>query len=211
MKVALLIGSCREGRQSHKIAYYLAHQLKQKEVHPDLIDLGQRTPIIARNSMAIFPGSPEDVEDIGRRVLAADGLIFITPEYHGSFSGVLKNTLDELGPEFCRKPIGVVTVSSGKMGGINAATQLQHVILSLGAFALPGKLLIPDVQTAFDESFQLINERTIKSANKFLTEYLWFVAALLEKRTRDQTILLNASLYNTSTGAVKALDPTEQK
>lgn len=169
MKVAILIGSVRPGRQSHKIAWYLEGRLQQQGICTDLIDLGNQST----EKSAVT------------RVQEAEALIFVTPEYHGSFSGVLKITLDEMGPECYQKPIGVVTVSSGKMGGINAAVQLQHVILSLGAYALPGKLLIPDVQTAFDDSFQLVNERTIKSANKFLSEYLWFASALLEKKARD--------------------------
>jgi NAD(P)H-dependent FMN reductase len=182
MKIAILIGSSRTGRQSHKIAYYLETQIRRRRVATDIIDLGKRRTVVCGDAPESSPCSVEEVPDISARVQEADALIFVTPEYHGSFSGILKNTLDNLGTEFYRKPIGVVTVSSGKMGGINASTQLQHVVLSLGAFALPNKLLVPEVTTAFDDFSQLINEKIIKAADKFLEDYIWFADALYEKK-----------------------------
>lgn len=172
MKIAILIGSSRIGRQSHKIAYYLDRRIRQRGLYVDVIDLGK------------------EVHDLSERVHRADALIFVTPEYHGSFSGVLKNTLDNLGREFYRKPIGVVTVSSGKMGGLAAVAQLQHVILSIGAFALPTKLLVPDVQTAFDDHFELVHERTSKSALKFIDEYLWLTEAVYDKKDKERVVEL---------------------
>ena len=185
MKIAILIGSSRIGRQSHKIAHYLERQMRQRGLFVDIIDLGKRTSFIPAETANPYPGLWEEVHDLSERVQRADSLVFVTPEYHGSFSGVLKNTLDSLGREFLRKPIGVVTVSSGKMGGLAAVAQLQHVILSLGAFALPTKLLIPDVQTAFDEDFELVHERTIKSATKFIDEYLWLTEAVRDKKHKE--------------------------
>lgn len=190
MKVAILLGSNRVGRQSHKIAYYLETQIMQKGVHADLIDLGAKNKLTPGDTDP-FLGMGEDQHAISTRVQQADAMIFVTPEYHGSFSGVLKVTLDNLGTEFYRKPIGVVTVSSGKMGGLSASAQLQHVILSLGAYALPTKLLIPDVQTSFDDSFQITNERTLKSAHKFLDEFFWFSTAIHEKKHKEHQLTLN--------------------
>ncbi len=145
MKVAILLGSLRIGRQSHKIARYLKTRLHEKDVIADLIDLAENPLPI----MKIHPQHPPEAQQISVRLQEADALLFVTPEYHGSFSGVLKNAIDYFWEEFQKKPIGVVTVSAGKMGGINASTQLQHVILSLGAFALPTKLLVPEIQTVF--------------------------------------------------------------
>jgi hypothetical protein len=77
------------------------------------------------------------------------------------------------------------------MGGLAAAVHLQSVILHIGAYALPHKLLIPDVQNAFDDSFQLINERTLKSAKKFLDEYFWLAEAVCTKAALKKPISCN--------------------
>jgi NAD(P)H-dependent FMN reductase len=193
MKIAILIGSSRVGRQSHKIAYYLENQFINRGVVVDLIDLG-KTPTVTAGLVEPVEVDWDELSDTSARVQQADALIFVTPEYHGSFSGVLKNTLDNMGREFYRKPIGAVTVSSGKMGGLCAVAQLQHVILSLGAFALPSKLLVPDVQTSFDDSFQLLNERTLRSAEKFIEDYLWLAEAVCDRKHKERSLQLKPSL-----------------
>ncbi|WP_211302030.1 NADPH-dependent FMN reductase [Chitinophaga niastensis] len=182
MKVAILLGSIRKGRQSHKIAHYLQNKLQEKGLTVDLIDLLENPLPMLEERVGMHPALPEEVQLLSNRLHAADALIFVTPEYHGSFSGVLKNTLDYFNSEFTKKPVGVVTVSAGKMGGINAANQLQQVILSIGAFALPTKLLVPEVYGAFNDSFELTSEYTIKSANKFIADYCWLAEAIYQKK-----------------------------
>lgn len=190
MKIAILLGSVRKERQSHKIAHYLQTRLQEKGIIADLIDLAEN-PLPIKD---IHPQLPPEVQPISDRLREADALLFVTPEYHGSFSGVIKNAIDYFWVEFQKKPIGVVTVASGKMGGINASTQLQHVILSVGAFALPTKLLVSEVQTAFDDSYQPVKEGLINSVNKFLDEYLWLADAVYQKKSENRQVALGQSL-----------------
>jgi len=178
MKVTIVLGSARQGRQSHKIAHYLQQQLAARTVETDLIDLAEDRLPLLEDSLGI----EGLIQKIGARLAAADALLFVTPEYHGSFSGVLKNALDYFWAEFQRKPIGVATVSSGRLGGINASTQLQHVILSLGAYPLPLKLLVPEIHNAFEVSSNQLNDTITESARKFLNEFLWFAEAIADKK-----------------------------
>ncbi len=186
MNTAILLGAVRQGRQSHRAAYYLEKRLKQQRVNIDLIDL-------AKHPLPVF-GSPESdgsstrktVADIGMRLEQADAFILVTPEYHGSFSGALKNTLDYYWSEFRKKPVGVVFGSSGRMAGINAATQLQHVILSLGAFPLPSKFLISNINHAFNDLYEPQLEQIDTRAGKFLNEFLWFAGALYQKKRGEK-------------------------
>lgn len=182
MKVTILLGSVREERQSHRLAYYLQNKLLAKGTETALIDLMQQAlPIFGQRG-----GDEKNVEPIRQSLAASDALLFVTPEYHGSFSGVLKNALDYYWPEFSKKTIAVAAASGGKMGGINASTQLQHVILSLGAYPLPLKLLIPEIHKAFDDTFTPMNESVAKSTDSFLTEFLWFAEAILRQREKDR-------------------------
>jgi azobenzene reductase len=182
MEVAILLGSVRKGRQSHKVAYYLQHLLEKRNLGTELIDLSEDSlPIFGEQSVQSVQVD-KVIRDIGERLGRADAIVLVTPEYHGSFSGALKNALDYYWEEFQKKPIGVVTVSAGRMGGINASTQLQHVILSLGGYPLPLKLLVPEVQTAFDTGLLPTRDGIAKSAIKFLDEFTWFAEAITEKK-----------------------------
>ncbi len=186
MKVTLLLGSVRSERQSHQVANYLENMLQKRGIATDLIDLAQEPlPIYGSREEQASTFMPL-IEAIGQRLQEADALLLITPEYHGSFSGALKNALDYYWVQFRKKPIGVVATSSGKMGGINASSQLQHVILSVGAFPLPFKLLVPEVHLAFPESLVQPRETVVRNAQHFLEEFLWFAQAMVEAKNIAQ-------------------------
>ncbi|MEX1267614.1 MAG: NADPH-dependent FMN reductase [Balneolaceae bacterium] len=184
MKIAILLGSVRMGRQTHKAAYYLADKLENRNIEADLLDLAE-IPLPVMGGQANETETEENISIISSLLNDADALILVTPEYHGSFSGVLKNALDHFTPEFRKKPVGVVAASAGRMAGINASTQLQHVILSMGAYPMPLKLLVPGIHEAFDEEFIPRNEKIVTSAEKFLDEFIWFAEALHLKKTEE--------------------------
>src|SRR5580704_19109514 len=64
---------------------------------------------------------PKDVVRLCEEVKRAEGILLATPEYHGGYSGVLKNALDLMGfDEFEGKMVGLVGISAGAMGGFAA-------------------------------------------------------------------------------------------
>lgn len=178
MRVAIILGSIRTGRQTHKIAYYLQNQLQHRDIQVEMIDLVQNQLPMMEERMGRNTTQPDVIEEVSLKLKQCDAMILVSPEYHGSYTGVLKNMLDYYWGEFNRKPVGVVTTGSGKMGGINASLQLQHLVLSMGSFPLPVKLLVPEIQHAFDEQFNPQNEQVVKATERFLNEFLWFAGAI---------------------------------
>jgi len=93
-----------------------------------------------------------DFERLSSQVKKADGVILGTPEYHGSFSGVLKNALDLMGfDEFESKMIGLVGVSGGGMGAFDALNSLRNVGRALHAWVVPEQTAVPEAWKVFDE------------------------------------------------------------
>ncbi|MEO0471661.1 MAG: NAD(P)H-dependent oxidoreductase, partial [Bacteroidota bacterium] len=138
MNIAIISGSVRSGRHSHKVATYLHQQLSLRDgIKVDLMDLHTWQLPILENRWKKLDNPPSNLVNFSASLQTADGLIFVSPEYHGSYTGVLKNAVDHYWHEFHRKPIGVVATGSGKFGGINASTEMQQLILSLGAFPMP--------------------------------------------------------------------------
>ncbi|SRR5215204_1017860 len=179
MKCAIILGSIRIGRQSHRIAYYLERKLRERGIDVVMVDLAEHPLPMMEEDNGRLRSPADDISIIGAQLKEADSMILVSPEYHGSFSGVLKNALDFYWAEFKKKPIGVVTTGSGKMGGINASTQMQHVVLSLGAYPLPTKLLIPEIQYAFNDQYEPLREDIIKNTDRFLNEFTWFANAIV--------------------------------
>lgn len=89
-------------------------------------------------------------------VKAAQGVILGTPEYHASFSGVLKYALDLMGfEEFEGKMIGLIGVAGGKMGAANSLTSLRAVGRSLHAWVVPKQVSVSEAWRKFDQSGNL--------------------------------------------------------
>ena len=150
-----------------------------------MIDLAEHPLPMMEEDNGRLRSPADDISIIGTQLKEADSMILVSPEYHGSFSGVLKNALDFYWAEFKKKPIGVVTTGSGKMGGINASTQMQHVVLSLGAYPLPTKLLIAEIQHAFNDQYEPLREDIVKNTDRFINEFSWFAHAIIKAKAEQ--------------------------
>ncbi len=117
------------------------------------------------------------MQEVSAAIAQSDGLVIVSPEHNGSYSGALKNTMDYFYKEYFRKPFGIVAVSAGMLGGINAAKSLQHYALTLNGIVLPNALLTPKVQTLFQDG-QLIDAGYGTRLDKFLTDFLWLAQAI---------------------------------
>ena len=122
---------------------------------------------------ASYAHKPPAMHELQRRVLAARGLHVVTPEYNGSFPGVLKLFIDMLKfPEsFDRKPVAFVGESAGLWGGLRAVEQLQLIFGYRNAHVYPDRVFIPGINQKLDTSGRLtdpaIDERLAKQAAGF--------------------------------------------
>lgn len=78
----------------------------------------------------------ESVKRLKSEIVAAQALLFITPEYNRSIPGVLKNALDHASRPYGQnawagKPGGVIGVSMGALGTSMAQQHLRNVLAYL--------------------------------------------------------------------------------
>lgn len=96
---------------------------------------------------------PRDVFRLRADVGRAQGIILGTPEYHGGVSGVLKNALDLMGfNEFEGKMIGLIGVSGGTVGAVDALNSLRNIGRALHAWVIPEQTIVREAWNAFDEA-----------------------------------------------------------
>jgi NAD(P)H-dependent FMN reductase len=133
-RIMVVIGSVRPGRLGLPIAEWVVEDLSRRDgIEVDLADLAEidlplmnepNHPILRRYTL-------EHTTQWSERVEAADGFVFVTPEYNHSFSPALKNALDYLHHEWRRKPVAFVSY-----GGVSAGTRgviaLKPVVAGLG-------------------------------------------------------------------------------
>ncbi|MBB5213010.1 NADPH-dependent FMN reductase [Microbulbifer hydrolyticus] len=112
-------------------------------------------------------GIPEAVEALQQQVLEADAILFSTPEYNYSVSGVLKNAIDWLSrvdPQpFADKPVAVMSASMSAFGGARAQYDLRRSLIYLDAhFVNKPEVMISFAHKKFDDSGALTDEDTRK-------------------------------------------------
>lgn len=89
-----------------------------------------------------------------QEVKDATAVILATPEYHGSFSSVMKLVIENLGfpSVLAGKPVGLLDVAAGSIGAIKSLEQLRSVCSHIGAIVLPLPISVPNVRKVFDSS-----------------------------------------------------------
>ncbi|MFQ5911600.1 MAG: NADPH-dependent FMN reductase [Nitrospinota bacterium] len=150
IKVVGISGSLRKGSYTGLATETALRGAKEVGAQTQLIDLRQYHLIFC-DGKEDESSYPDDVFKLRREVQQAQGIILATPEYHGGFSGVLKNAMDLMGfDEFEGKMIGLVGVSGGKMGAFNALNSLRGIGRALHAWVIPVQASIPQAWEVFD-------------------------------------------------------------
>lgn len=104
--------------------------------------------------LPLYDGAPNQaVESFRAQMRAAHGVILATPEYHGGYSGVLKNALDWTGKEYFQdKPVGLIGVSAGSQGALGALGSLREIGRNLHAWVVPQQAAVSGSHRAFGEN-----------------------------------------------------------
>ncbi len=179
MKVTILLGSIREERKSHRLAYYLKNQMTEKEVTVNLIDL-KNYPLPVFGS-AISEEEGKAVEEISAVLKDSQAVIIVTPEYHSNISAALKNALEYCGMNLIGKVTGIASASATQFGGVHASNTLQITLLNLGAYPVSRRLLVPEIHLAFNQDNEPVRAEIKEQVEKFLNEMLSYANAIQNK------------------------------
>ena len=169
VKILGIAGSLRRG-SFNAAALRAAQQLAPEGMSIETFDIA---PIPVYNEDVRQQGFPSPVEDLRARIKAADGLLFVTPEYNYSIPGVLKNAIDWASrpPEqpFDGKPIGIMGASGGVLGTARAQYHLRQCFVFLNGMVMNRpEVMIPTAQNKFDADGKLTDQQT----KDFMTAHL---------------------------------------
>lgn len=173
--IEVIAGTNRPGSNSLKIAKTVVEIYGELGAEAGLLDLQDMPQEVFR------PGSykekPAAFHPFQERILAADGVHVVVPEYNGSFPGVLKYFVDMLKfPEsFEHRNVAYTGLAAGVWGGLRAVEQLQMVFSYRNAYNLPERVWIPSVHKVLNEDGTLGSEQYRERLQKQAREFIAFV------------------------------------
>jgi len=187
MKIAIIVGSVRQNRQSGGVAGYLAEMLKSKyQVDFEYLDLLDYNFPVMEERLRMTPDPKPAWLEFSQKLKSSDGILIVSPEYNGSYPGALKNVLDYFKPEYTGKVFALATVSDGQWGGINAAHHLQSWVIHVKGILSPQKLHVPNVGKLFDSEGAPSREDFVRHADVFIKDLLWLSRAIAEFRQKSE-------------------------
>jgi NAD(P)H-dependent FMN reductase len=156
-RVLAICGSLKKTSSTRKAVRIALEGARQAGAAVSLADLAGYELAFCTGSKAV-ESKGRDFLRLREEIRSAHGLIVATPEYHGSFSGVLKNALDLHDIEdFQGKVIGLVATAGGRQGAHGALTGLRGVFRALKAFVLPHDASLADSHKAFAEDGSVLD------------------------------------------------------
>lgn len=173
IRIVLISGSVRPGNFTGKaLALVTAEIRKHSDIAAEQIDpAGMNLPLPGMG------GGSADSARLREAVSVATGVILATPEYHGSFSSVIKLVIENLGfpSALAGKPVALLGVAAGQIGAIKALEGLSSVCTHVGAIVLPGPVSVANVNRMFDAQGNCLDagvEKHIRSLAVNLIDYI---------------------------------------
>jgi chromate reductase, NAD(P)H dehydrogenase (quinone) len=126
-------------------------------------------------------GFPAPVHKLADAIRAADGMIFVSPEYNYSIPGGLKNAIDWVSrlpnQPFAGKPIAIISATGGLLGGGRMQYDLRRCMIFLDALTLnKPEVFIGTAQNRIDDKTgQIKDEQTIGFIKQQLATFAKFI------------------------------------
>jgi chromate reductase len=173
IRIVVINGSVRPGNYTSMASAYVVDELCKhpkvsvEEVHPAELNLP-------------FPGTDPHspaTKKLQQIVAQATGVVLATPEYHGSFSSVMKLVIENLGfpSVLAGKPVALLGVAAGAIGAIKSLEHLRGVISHIGGIALPLPISIANVQKVFDRDGHVVEPSVEKMLRQSAASLLGYI------------------------------------
>lgn len=204
MKLVGIIGSTSELSYNRILLQFI----QQKFSHLFDLDLIEIKDLPIFNQSDDQTNSPV-IQDINRRILAADGVIISTAEHNHSIPAGLKSLLEWLSYKIHpleNKPVMIVGASYFTQGSSRAQLHLRQVLDAPGvnAIVMPGnEFLLGDVKKAFDAEGNLVDQGTVDFLTVCLNKFLRFIKVVSVLEKPEKPALPEEDLY-----ATKPIDTT---
>ncbi len=171
----IISSSVRPGRKGPLIGAWITEIAKQNGgFNVEFIDLGEiNLPMMNEAAHPRFKKyEHEHTKKWSAKIDEADALIFVTAEYDYNYPAPLRNAIEYLSQEWEYKACGLVSYG-GVSGGTRAVNSLKADLSTMKMVPLMDMVNFPFFTQNINEKGEfIVNETSVKAANKMLTELI---------------------------------------
>ncbi|MFE3449434.1 NADPH-dependent FMN reductase [Nonomuraea sp. NPDC059194] len=178
LRMAVIIGSTREGRVGDSIGrWFAAHAARRDDLDVSVLDLAGYT------FPSTFPAVPTPaMRAFSAAVATAEAFVVVTPEYNRSFPASLKQAIDFAYDEWQAKPVGFVSYGAGS-SGLYAMEQLRTVFIGLHAVTVRDGVGVDLLDGGVDDRCMPYDtDEREQAITTMLDQLLWWGLALRTAR-----------------------------
>jgi len=178
-------GSTREQSWNRKLAGTIGAMASAEGAQVTRLELAD-FDVPLYNADLEAKGTPRDVIRLKEIFHAHPAWIICSPEYNGSYTGLLKNTIDWVSSPvkgdptwssgtkpFVGKVVGLLSASPGALGGVRSLSHLAPLLMNLQTWVAPRQLAIPRATEAFDPDGRLSSEAHRTAVHGVIEQVLW--------------------------------------
>ncbi|UED85164.1 NADPH-dependent FMN reductase [Streptomyces profundus] len=191
LKLAVIVGSVREGRFGPVVARWAEEQAKAHgRFAVKVIDLAETELPLALGELppaAVAEDQyprPAGMAPLTAALQEADAYLVVTPEYNHSFPASLKAAIDWHYTQWTAKPVGFVSYGA-TYGGVLAIEQLRQVFAEMHTVTARDTVTFPRYWEGFDESGQPTDPEAGPAATRLLDQLAWWAATLTRARAAE--------------------------
>jgi chromate reductase len=184
-KLLVFAGSTRQHSLNRRLAHVAAELARAAGAEVTHLELST-LEIPLYNADLEAQGTPPDAIRLKEIMDAHPAWIVVSPEYNGSYTGLLKNTIDWASSPvkghpvwsngdkpFTGKVVGLLSASNGALGGLRSLSHLQPLLHLLQCWIAPRQFALGRASEAFDERGALKSEAHHREVQAVVTQVLW--------------------------------------
>lgn len=165
--ITIISATDRKDSNTKKVALEYQRFLEEQQIKTAILSLDEYDSHVRNDD---FKKMENDF------LVSATGFIFIMPEYHGSYPGVLKMMIDnsDVAKSWWHKKVLLTGVSTGRAGNLRGMEHITGCLLHMKMLVHPNRLPLSVVDTLMDENDHFIDVQALSSIRTQLSEFLSF-------------------------------------
>ena len=188
-RILVFYGSYRSERAGIRLADFTVSQLRERGNDVELIDAkAVGLPMLDRMYKEYPAGAaPAAMEQLARKIVGADGFVFVVGEYNWGLQPGLKNLTDHYLEEWFWRPAALMSYSAGRIAGARSNFAWHGTLSEMGLAVISSTITVGPIKEALDQNGQPLGElgaRLKHAFPRFAEDLAWWTEASKLQRAR---------------------------